>query len=65
MSEQRFALDALRAVLRELDNRLSEDTKPTPEEQDHHVWLSTACLILADAAIEQRRTSARSKGGAE
>ena len=54
MSEGRFALDSLRAVLRELDNRLSEETKPTPEEHDHHVWLSTACLILADAAIEHR-----------
>ncbi|MCK7581685.1 MAG: hypothetical protein MZV65_42775 [Chromatiales bacterium] len=54
MSEQRFALDSLRATLRELDRQLSEGAPTTNEERDHCVWLSTACLILADAAIEHR-----------
>lgn len=54
MSEKRFAFDACRAVLRELDRQLSEGSPTTNEERDHCVWLSTAALILADAAIEHR-----------
>jgi hypothetical protein len=54
IEQRRFALDACRAVIRELDARLSDDSHPTPEERNHHVWLVTAASILIDIAVEFR-----------
>lgn len=51
--QRRFALDACRAVIRELDSRLSECSL-TSEDRDHAVWLVTAAAILADVAVEWR-----------
>ncbi|MCK7579069.1 MAG: hypothetical protein MZV65_27280 [Chromatiales bacterium] len=50
--QRRHALDALRATIRELDNRLCES--PTGEDLDHATWLVTGAAILADIAIEWR-----------
>ena len=54
IEQRRYALDACRAVIRELDARLTDKTQPTPEEHDHQVWLVTAASILADIAVEFR-----------
>lgn len=54
IEQRRFALDAARAVVRELDARLSENTRPTPADRIHEDWLVTAAAILLDIAVEFR-----------
>ncbi|NVZ09523.1 hypothetical protein HW932_09630 [Allochromatium humboldtianum] len=53
IEQRRYALDACRAVIRELDSRLSECSL-TSENRDHAVWLVTGAAILADVAVEWR-----------
>ena len=53
IEQRRYALDACRAVIRELDSRLSECSL-TSEDRDHAVWLVTGAAILADVAVEWR-----------
>ena len=53
IEQRRYALDACRAVIRELDSRLSECSL-TNEDRDHAVWLVTGAAILADIAVEWR-----------
>ena len=53
IEQHRCALDACRAVIRELDSRLSECSL-TSEDRDHAVWLVTGAAILADIAVEWR-----------
>ncbi|MCK7578895.1 MAG: hypothetical protein MZV65_26330 [Chromatiales bacterium] len=53
IEQRRYALDACRAVIRELDSRLSECSL-TSEDRDHAVWLVTGAAILADIAVEWR-----------
>lgn len=53
IEQRRYALDACRAVISELDSRLSECSL-TGENRDHAVWLVTGAAILADVAVEWR-----------
>ena len=53
IEQRRYALDACRAVIRELDSRLSECSL-TSEDRDHAAWLVTGAAILADVAVEWR-----------
>lgn len=64
MSNQRiYALESARAVLQVADDKLCFGH--SEEDSDQASWLVTAAMILLDVAIEQRKASARSKGGAE
>lgn len=55
MSNQRcYSLQALAAIVRELDDKLTDlNRSQLAEHHEHLVWLATGASLLADLAIEQ------------
>ena len=65
-NQHRFSLQALAAIVRELDDKLTDLNRA--ELADHHehlVWLATGASILADLAIEQANSTPDPKGEPE
>lgn len=53
-NQRHYALQALAAVVHELDDKLTDLSRDQIAEQHNHlVWLTTAASLLADLAVEQ------------
>ena len=57
-NQHRFSLQALAAIVRELDDKLTDlNRAELAEHHEHLVWLATGASILADLAIEQANST--------
>ena len=53
-NQRHYALQALAAVVHELDDKLTDLSGDQLAEQHNHlVWLATAASLLADLVVEQ------------